>query len=139
MLLILYLVNSEYIIKRNEDSKVSIEEIKNYLYKCSTDKNSIYYTQLKNIKTITIIDENSLNINLKNNDPYFVYDLAISLDSAKDITAYVQDSKSTADELIFTRHEDANKELPAQVIVNKYKDVYAVASAYKEAQINMFE
>lgn len=129
--------NTEYKIKRDENSNVSIENIKNALEKYSTDKQSIYYAQLANIKTITIIDENNLSIKLKNNDPYFVYDLAISLQSANDEQKYVQDNKSTASKLIFIRHEDANKELPAQVIVNRYKDIYAAVAAYKEASINM--
>ena len=40
--------------------------------------------------------------------------------------------------MVFIRQEDANKELPAKIIVTKYKDMYAAVEAYKDQEINMF-
>ena len=130
--------NKEYIVLRNEESDVNINSIKSAIDGYRKDKNSVYYTKLSNISSTSIVDENSLNVKLKNNDPYFIYNLDICLESASDNTNYVQDSVSTSNKLVFNRNKNTNKELPKQVIVTKYKDMYAAVEAYKESKINMF-
>lgn len=130
--------NKEYVLTRNTNSKVSVEQIKNELDGYRTNKQSVYYEKLKLIESINIIDVNNINVKLKSDLPYFVYNLDICLSTSKDYNNYVQDETSSSDKLILTRHEDAIKELPAKVIVTKYKDMYAVAQAYKNKEINMF-
>jgi len=132
------LSNKEYNLIRNEKSNVTAQKIKECLESYKQNKTSIYYTKLNNIQSITVVDENTINVKLKLNDPYFVYSLEISLDTNLDQSSYVKDSASTTNKLIFNRHEDANKELPLKVTVMKYKDMYAAVNAYKENGIDIF-
>ena len=130
--------NGEYILTKNTKSKVQVANIKETLEQHMKNEASIYYSKLKNIEDITIIDEQSINIKLKEPDEYFVYNLDICLNTANDLTNYVQDISSSKDKLVLIRHEDADNQLPERVIVTKYKDMYAAVEAYKKQEINMF-
>lgn len=129
--------NNEYILKRNEQSKVSIDEIKQALSEYMTDKSCVYYYRLSNISSMEILDSNTLNIKLKQNMPYFIYNLEICLTSSKDDVNYVMDALSSNNKLILTRSKNANKQLPEKVIAIKYKDMYSAVQAYKNEDINM--
>lgn len=130
--------NTEYIVIKDIESEVQISQIKQELDSYSKNENSVYYTKLKNIDSITIIDNNRLNIKLKEADEYFVYNLDVCLTTSKDVANYVQDNLSSDSKLILNRNENANKELPAKIIVTKYKDMYAAVEAYKEQEIDIF-
>ncbi len=130
--------NSEYILTRNEESKVSIEEIKNAIDNHKSNKNSIYYNKLMSVNSTEVVNANTLNIKLKEDNPYFIYNLDIVLDTAKDRVKYTQDKSSTESMLVLNRHKSADKQNPLKIIVTSYKDVYAAAQAYKEKQINVF-
>ena len=130
--------NKEYILVRNNESNVDINAIKETLDKYRTDEQSSYYYKLSNIENITILDNNTLNIKLKSDSPYFIYNLDICMPTSYDLTNYIQQASSTEDKLIFTRNEYANEQLPARVIVTKFKDMYSAVNAYKNQEINMF-
>lgn len=130
--------NTEYILVKNAKSKVEISQIEEELENYSKNEESVYYTKLKNIDSITVIDDNKLNIKLKEADEYFIYNLDVCLTTSKYKTNYVQDNSSSDNKLVLNRNKDADKELPAQIIVTKYKDMYAAVEAYKEQEINIF-
>ncbi len=130
--------DKEYILTRNVDSNVTVNQIKQELDIYRTNKTSVYYNKLKNIESIQVIDENRLNIKLKMDSPYFIYNLDICLSTSKDITNYVKQETSNENKLILVRHKNASKNLPYKVIVIKYKDMYAAVQAYKNQEINMF-
>lgn len=130
--------NREYVLVRNTQSNVTIDSIKQTLSEYMVDKESVYYSKLDNIFSMEIVDSNTLNIKLKSDMPYFIYNLDICLKSSKDITNYTIDNSSTTDKIVLVRHKEANKELPAKVVVINYKDMYAAVQAYKEKEINMF-
>jgi len=130
--------NKEYILHRNIECNVTANKIKEELDSYRNNKESVYYTKLQNIDSIQVVDANTLNVKLKTDSPYFIYHLDICLATAHDVTNYVIDTSSSENQLVYNRHVEANKELPAKVIVTKYKDVYAAAEAYKAKDINMF-
>lgn len=130
--------NSEYILTINSKSKVKTSYIKETLEQHIKNEESLYYFKLKNVSSISIIDNESINIKLKQPDEYFIYNLDICLNTSNDLTNYVQDLSSTKERLVLNRHEDADEQLPEKVIVTKYKDMYAAADAYKKQEINMF-
>lgn len=130
--------NSEYVLTRNSKSKVTINDIKDELEKYRKDEGTLYYQPLSVIDKITIVDKNTINIKLKEESPYFIYNLDICLSTAKDVTNYVQDNSSNSNKFIFNRHDDADKQLPAKVIVIKYSNMYDAVEAYKNKEINMF-
>ncbi len=130
--------NKEYLLIRDEKSSVTASDIKTELDNYRNNKNSVYYDKLKSIDNIQIVDENKLNITLKSEMPYFIYNLDICLTTSKDKTSYLQSNSSSASCLVYIRHEDANMELPAKIIVNRYKDMYEAVEAYKANKINIF-
>lgn len=130
--------NTEYVLTKSEASKVTVQDIKGAIDNYRTDNTSVYYNKLNNIDSVTIIDNSTLNIKLKTDAPYFIYNLDIALDTSKGFTNYVQSSSSEDSKLVFNRHENADKELPQQIIVTKYKDVYAATEAYKKQEIDVF-
>lgn len=130
--------NKEYTVKVNEKSNITTQKLKQSLDEFRTKDNSIYYSKLNNIQDITIIDEKTLNIKLKKDDAYFIYNLDVCLNTNLDHTSYIKDVASTVNKLILNRNKGTNKELPLKVEVIKYKDMYAAVGAYKENKINMF-
>lgn len=130
--------NKEYILTINPESNVTANGIKEALDNYRTDKQSVYYSKLSNIESITVLNDNKLNVKLKTESPYFIYNLDINLTTSSDMTNYVQDASSTTNNLVLSRNKDADKSLPAKVVVIKYKDVYEAVQAYKEKKINMF-
>lgn len=130
--------NKEYILTINDKSKVIAEDIKKQLDDLRINVNSPYYKRLSNIEEIVVVNSNSLNIKLKIDDPYFIYNLDISLTTSKDLVNYIKSDSSNENRLEFVRHKAANKSLPIKVIVTKYKNVYDVVEAYKQHEINMF-
>lgn len=130
--------NSEYAIKINSASTVTADNIKQQLENYRNNNSSVYYDKLKDIDSIQIVDDNTLNIKLKTDNAYFIYNLDICLTTSKDCVNYVLDEMSNANRLIFNRYKDANKELPLKIIVIKYKNMYAAVEAYKSKEIKMF-
>lgn len=130
--------NKEYLLIKNKECDVTVQEIKKVIEDNKLDKESPYYTKLTNIESVTIVNENELNIKLKQEDAYFIYNLDIPFNSYNSLTNYVIDSSSTDNMLVFNRHKKADKQLPLKIIVTKYKDVYAAVEAYKEKDINVF-
>jgi len=130
--------NKEYLIKTNSKNNITANSIKEQLDIYRKNKESIYYNKLENIKEIQVIDINTLKFILKTDNPYFIYNLDICLNTASDMTNYLQDASSNDSKLIFNRNKRASKELPAKIIVTKYKDMYAAVEAYKNQDINIF-
>mgnify|MGYP003291290605 CR=1 FL=1 len=130
--------NKEYLLIKNKECDVTVQDIKKVIEDNKLDKESPYYTKLTNIESVTIVNENELNIKLKQEDAYFIYNLDIPLNSYNSLTNYLIDSSSTDNMLVFNRHKKADKQLPLKIIVTKYKDVYAAVEAYKEKDINVF-
>lgn len=130
--------NSEYILTINPKSKVKASNIKETLEHHINNEASLHYTKLKNISSISLIDNENMSIKLKQPDEYFIFNLDVCLNTSNDLTNYIQDATSNKDRLVLNRHKDADKQLPEKVIVTKYKDMYAAAEAYKKQEINIF-
>lgn len=129
--------NTEYILTKAEDIEISLGDIKNSLDNYHLNKDSAYYNKLQNVKEIIVLDNSTLNVKLKNEDPYFIYKLDICLNSSEQ-SNYLRDITSTKDKLILNRNKKADKELPLKVIVTRYKDMYDAVEAYKENKIDIF-
>ncbi|MBQ8042892.1 MAG: hypothetical protein IJ272_01920 [Clostridia bacterium] len=77
--------NKEYILYRNTESNVTTNSIKQELDSYRNNKESVYYTKLENIDSIEVVDDNMLNIKLKTDSPYFIYNLDICLTTSSDV------------------------------------------------------
>ncbi len=73
--------NTSYIIKLKENVKwqdgtlFTVEDVKFTIEQIKQLPNSIYYTNIENIKNIETIDKNTIRINLNNEQPFFQYEL----------------------------------------------------------------
>lgn len=127
--------NSKYELIIKDRYVNDIENIKNTILSYLSDKNSVYYSNVKNIKKIDVID-NKMMINLSKEDPYFIYELEIPLGIYNE-NLYSLDENSNANKIIYNRTKNANIEAPKTIIIIKYKDMYKAVDAYKNKDINM--
>ena len=132
--------NKEYVIYIDLESKMLVEELMQVFNKCKANTESSYYLKFQNIESMTVVNNNALNIKLKEDDPYFVYclEMQISKETNTNNSNYIKDVTSTEDMLVLNRNKKADKELPLKLIIKRYKDVYAIVDAYKSRDINMF-
>lgn len=78
-----------YVIKLNENiqwqdgSKFTAEDVKFSVTKLQSQTKSVYYSNVKNIKDVEIVDENTVRIELKQTEPFFEYNLIFPIISSK--------------------------------------------------------
>ncbi len=125
----------EYILKIKKSKEYTPESIKNIILSYMVDEKSVYYPNVSNIEQI-VAGEGALTITLKEQDPYFVYNLELPVGNTlnKD---YVVSAEATAMAKIYERTKAADRTLPKRIIVKRYKDMYAGVEAYKKAEINI--
>ena len=77
-----------YVIKLNENiqwqdgSKFTAEDVKFSVTKLQSQTKSVYYSNVKNIKDVEIVDENTVRIELKQTEPFFEYNLIFPIISS---------------------------------------------------------
>lgn len=130
--------NTEYILVIRDDSSIKSLQIKNELESYMINKKSVYYFRLNNIQSISIIGEKRISIKLNEPDEYFIYNLDICLSTANDNATYLQTTSSSDTKLVLNRQKTANKQLPAQIVAIRYKDMYSAVEAYKQKEIDLF-
>lgn len=78
-----------YVIKLNENiqwqdgSKFTAEDVKFSVTKLQSQTKSVYYSNVKNIKDVEIVDENTVRIEIKQTEPFFEYNLIFPIISSK--------------------------------------------------------
>ena len=78
-----------YIIKLNENiqwhdgSKFTAEDVKFSVNKLQSQTKSVYYSNVKNIKNVEVVDENTVRIELKQAEAFFEYNLIFPIISSK--------------------------------------------------------
>ena len=120
------LSNSEYELIVNKKYVDHINNIKNVL-----ENND----QIENIKDISVSD-NVIHVKLACDNPYFIYSLEIPINT--NINCYYNLSgSSNENKVVYDREKNANIEIPKQIVITKYKDMYKAVTAYKNNEINM--
>lgn len=118
--------NSEYELVVNKKYVDYINDIKNVL-----ENNE----EIENVKNISIKD-NIIHVKLDLDNPYFVYSLEIPINT--NINCYYNlSSNSNENKVVYDRAKNANIEIPKQIVITKYKDMYKAVTAYKNNEINM--
>ena len=125
----------EYVLKVKKSKEYTAESIKNVILSYMVDEKSVYYSNVRNIEQI-VAGENSLTVTLKDQDPYFIYNLELPVGNTlnKD---YVVSKEASATTKIYERTKKADISLPKRIIVKRYKDMYAGVEAYKKSEINI--
>lgn len=125
----------EYVLTVKKSKEYTAESIKNVILSYMVDEKSVYYPNVSNIEQI-VSGENTLKIILKEQDPYFIYNLELPVGNTLN-KEYVVSKEASATIKIYERTKAADKTLPKRIIVKRYKDMYAGVEAYKKAEINI--
>ena len=125
----------EYVLTVKKSKEYTAESIKNVLLSYMVDEKSVYYSNVSNIEQV-VANENILTVTLKEQDPYFIYNLELPVGNTLN-KEYVVSAEATAMAKIYERTKKADTSLPKRIIVKRYKDMYAGVEAYKKDEINI--
>lgn len=128
--------NKQYFIELNSDYNVKIEDIKNTVneIKSSGDKN-IYYECINNIWSIDEQGKNEFSITLKQDDPYFVYNLTFPILNTGN--NYPYDIKNEGESSFLFTRKKSNSTL-STIQFTGYSDIDNLIEDFKNGKIDMF-
>lgn len=128
--------NKQYFIELNSDYNVKIEDIKNTVneIKSSGDKN-IYYECINNIWSIDEQGKNEFSITLKQDDPYFVYNLTFPILNTGN--NYPYDIKNEGESSVLFTRKKSNSTL-STIQFTGYSDIDNLIEDFKNGKIDMF-
>lgn len=128
--------NKQYFIELNSDYNVKIEDIKNTVneIKSSGDKN-IYYECINNIESIDEQGKNEFSITLKQDDPYFVYNLTFPIVNTGN--NYPYDIKNEGESSVLFTRKKSNSTL-STIQFTGYSDIDNLIEDFKNGKIDMF-
>lgn len=128
--------NKQYFIELNSDYNVKIEDIKNTIneIKSAGDKN-IYYECINNIWSIDEQGKNEFSITLKQDDPYFVYNLTFPIVNTGN--NYPYDIKNEGESSVLFTRKKSNSTL-STIQFTGYSDIDNLIEDFKNGKIDMF-
>lgn len=128
--------NKQYFIELNPDYNVKVEDIKNTIneIKSAGDKN-IYYECINNIWSIDEQGKNEFSITLKQDDPYFVYNLTFPIVNTGN--NYPYDIKNEGESSVLFTRKKSNSTL-STIQFTGYSDIDNLIEDFKNGKIDMF-
>lgn len=128
--------NKQYFIELNSDYNVKVEDIKNTIneIKSAGDKN-IYYECINNIWSIDEQGKNEFSITLKQDDPYFVYNLTFPIVNTGN--NYPYDIKNEGESSVLFTRKKSNSTL-STIQFTGYSDIDNLIEDFKNGKIDMF-
>ena len=128
--------NKQYFIELNPDYNVKVEDIKNTVneIKSAGDKN-IYYECINNIWSIDEQGKNEFSITLKQDDPYFVYNLTFPI--VNTVNNYPYDIKNEGESSVLFTRKKSNSTL-STIQFTGYSDIDNLIEDFKNGKIDMF-
>lgn len=128
--------NKQYFIELNPDYNVKVEDIKNTIneIKSAGDKN-IYYECINNIWSIDEQGKNEFSITLKQDDPYFVYNLTFPILNTGN--NYPYDIKNEGESSFLFTRKKSNSTL-STIQFTGYSDIDNLIEDFKNGKIDMF-
>lgn len=128
--------NKQYFIELNPDYNVKVEDIKNTIneIKSAGDKN-IYYECINNIWSIDEQGKNEFSITLKQDNPYFVYNLTFPIVNTGN--NYPYDIKNEGESSVLFTRKKSNSTL-STIQFTGYSDIDNLIEDFKNGKIDMF-
>lgn len=128
--------NKQYFIELNPDYNVKVEDIKNTINEIKSvgDKN-IYYECINNIWSIDEQGKNEFSITLKQDDPYFVYNLTFPIVNTGN--NYPYDIKNEGESSVLFTRKKSNSTL-STIQFTGYSDIDNLIEDFKNGKIDMF-
>ncbi len=129
-----------YLVKINSKSKVKPQEVIDSVNKIKgLSSKSPYYSNVKNIESITSADNNSLNIKLLEKDPYLPYKLSFPIynqnDDSKKINNFEITDKASNSLTIVKNNSSSSL---ASVKVTNYTDTNSIINDFRDSKFDMF-
>ena len=128
--------NKQYFIELNPDYNVKVEDIKNTINEIKSvgDKN-IYYECINNIWSIDEQGKNEFSITLKQDNPYFVYNLTFPIVNTGN--NYPYDIKNEGESSFLFTRKKSNSTL-STIQFTGYSDIDNLIEDFKNGKIDMF-
>lgn len=128
--------NKQYFIELNPDYNVKVEDIKNTINEIKSvgDKN-IYYECINNIWSIDEQGKNEFSITLKQDNPYFVYNLTFPILNTGN--NYPYDIKNEGESSVLFTRKKSNSTL-STIQFTGYSDIDNLIEDFKNGKIDMF-
>lgn len=128
--------NKQYFIELNPDYNVKVEDIKNTINEIKSvgDKN-IYYECINNIWSIDEQGKNEFSITLKQDNPYFVYNLTFPIVNTGN--NYPYDIKNEGESSVLFTRKKSNSTL-STIQFTGYSDIDNLIEDFKNGKIDMF-
>lgn len=120
--------------------KITSENVKSTIYKILSNKENIYYQKLQNISDIKILADYELHLELKNENPYFIYDLDFPIYIDDDIKKNVKNILFKSDEgennITLNKSEYKGENINS-ISLNKYSDFTEMISSFKNGDLDI--
>ncbi len=83
-----YLIKLKENIQWHDGSKFTAEDVEFSVTKLQSQTKSVYYSNVKNIKKVEVVDQNTVRIELEQTEPFFEYNLIFPIISSKQYKTY---------------------------------------------------
>lgn len=128
--------NKQYFIELDSKYNINVEDIENAINEIKkSGEDNIYYKYISNIESIQEQGKNEFTINLKAEDPYFVYSLAFPLVNVGNEYPYFI-TKENDNSVLFTRNK-SNSTLKS-IHFTGYSDIDNMINDFKNGKIDIF-
>ncbi len=130
--------NQSFLIEINKEYKVSAENVKKCIESIiNLGDASIYYENVKNISNIDVIDENTLNIRLKDKNPYFVYSLNFPLFDINNKSGSIFSLEQASSDNINFKSNENGKNIES-INLKNYTNDSSLVDDFRNQSIDMF-
>lgn len=128
--------NKQYFIELDSKYNINVQDIENAINEIKkSGEDNIYYKYISNIDSIQEQGKNEFTINLKTEDPYFVYSLTFPLVNVGNEYPY-SITKENDNSVLFTRNK-SNSTLKS-IHFTGYSDIDNMINDFKNGKIDIF-
>ncbi len=129
--------NTEYILNIDSNSGISADIIKSNIENHMIN-NTKYSFKTRDINNIEILNTHSIKINLKQENPSFIYNLNIPVYIDNSNIGKEYSIKGNTGLLTLDRNDNSNISFPKQINVMNVSDLSKAVDMYKEGTIDVF-
>lgn len=128
--------NKQYFIELDSKYNINVEDIENAINEIKkSGEDNIYYKYISNIESIQEQGKNEFTINLKAEDPYFVYSLTFPLVNVGNEYPYFI-TKENDNSVLFTRNKSSST--LKSIHFTGYSDIDNMINDFKNGKIDIF-
>ncbi|MDD3304335.1 MAG: ABC transporter substrate-binding protein [Clostridia bacterium] len=128
--------NKQYFIELNQEYNIKPQDVINKINEMKmAGKDNIYYSKISNISNVEAQGNNALTISLKEEDPYFVYELSFPFVNIGNDFPYRMNNANN-NSVLFTRKKSSST--LKSISFTGYNDIDNLIDDFKNSKIDMF-